>query len=342
MCRNPEELLGKSLEDFTPHDALVAIAPQIAAVLRGQVVQYERQVYHAGRQMQGWLQVRLVPFPPDASGATPGYFCFMQDTTRLHASDTSLDLLRTSPGLTVWELDLQSGQLHAEQNWLDEAHRHEPKTFTIPEWMGHVVPADLPALEQAIARISAPDGFVQTVETRFIRADGSMVTTMNHGMVRERGPDGAATRIFGLTWDISELRQTQHRLVRSESRFRMLAELSSEWFWESDSNDVLTYITRSSRRAGDSPLASLNLIGRNLHALYPGQEFSPEWAQLRYLMEEHEEVRDLIVPFRLGPDQALLWWRIDAAPMIDHLGLYQGYRGVVRDVTKAHQDEEKL
>ncbi|MGC9184973.1 MAG: sensor domain-containing protein [Thiomonas sp.] len=342
LCRNPEELLGKSLEDFTPHDALVAIAPQIAAVLRGQVVQYERQVYHAGRQTQGWLQVRLVPFPPDASGATPGYFCFMQDTTRLHASDTSLDLLRTSPGLTVWELDLQSGQLHAEQNWLDEAHRHEPKTFTIPEWMGHVVPADLPALEQAIARISAPDGFVQTVETRFIRADGSMVTTMNHGMVRERGPDGAATRIFGLTWDISELRQTQHRLVRSESRFRMLAELSSEWFWESDSNDVLTYITRSSRRAGDSPLASLNLIGRNLHALYPGQEFSPEWAQLRYLMEEHEEVRDLIVPFRLGPDQALLWWRIDAAPMIDHLGLYQGYRGVVRDVTKAHQDEEKL
>jgi len=342
LCRKPEELLGKSLEDFTPQEALVTIAPHVASVLRGQIAQYERQVHHAGRQAQSWLQVRLVPFPPDTNGTTPGYFCFMQDTTRLHASDNSLDLLRTSPGLTVWELDLQTGQLHAEQNWLDEAHRHEPKTFTIPEWMGHVVPADLPALEQAIARISAPDGFVQTVETRFIRADGSMVTTMNHGMVRERGDDGVATRIFGLTWDITELRQTQTRLVRSESRFRMLAELSSEWFWESDINGVLTYITRSSRRAGESPLAGLNLIGQNLNALYPGQEFSPEWAQLRYLMEEHEEVRDLIVPFRLGPDQALLWWRLDASPMIDHLGLYQGYRGVVRDVTKAHQDEEKL
>ena len=342
LCRKPEELLGKSLEDFTPQEALVTIAPHVASVLRGQIAQYERQVHHAGRQAQSWLQVRLVPFPPDTNGTTPGYFCFMQDTTRLHASDNSLDLLRTSPGLTVWELDLQTGQLHAEQNWLDEAHRHEPKTFTIPEWMGHVVPADLPAPEQAIARISAPDGFVQTVETRFIRADGSMVTTMNHGMVRERGDDGVATRIFGLTWDITELRQTQTRLVRSESRFRMLAELSSEWFWESDINGVLTYITRSSRRAGESPLAGLNLIGQNLNALYPGQEFSPEWAQLRYLMEEHEEVRDLIVPFRLGPDQALLWWRLDASPMIDHLGLYQGYRGVVRDVTKAHQDEEKL
>ena len=342
LGKTPAELLGKSLDALMPLETLASIAPHIAAVLRGEIAQYERQGHHAGRQSQRWLQVRLAPFPPDEHGVASGYFCFMQDTTRLHASDTSLDLLRTSPGLTVWELDLQSGQLHAEQNWLDEAHRHEPKTFTIPEWMGHVVPADLPALEQAIARISAPGGFVQTVETRFIRVDGSMVTTMNHGMVRERGPDGAATRIFGLTWDITELRQTQTRLHRSESRFRMLAELSNEWFWESDLNDVLTYITRSTRRASDLPMSGLNLLGQNLNALYPGQEFSPEWAQLRFLMEEHEEVRDLIVPFRLGPDQALLWWRIDASPMIDHLGLFQGYRGVVRDVTKAHQAEEKL
>jgi diguanylate cyclase (GGDEF)-like protein/PAS domain S-box-containing protein len=266
----------------------------------------------------------------------------MQDTTRLHASDTSLDLLRTSPGLTVWDLNLLTGQMHAEQNWLDEAHRYEPKTFTIPEWMGHVVPADLPALEQAIARISAPGGFVQTVETRFIRADGSMVTTMNHGMVRERGQDGAATRIFGLTWDITELRQTQKRLHRSESRFRMLAELSNEWFWETDADGTLSYISRSSRRTQASPLASLNLVGHHLSALYPGQEFSPEWAQLRFLMDEHEDVHDLVAPFRLETDQALMWWRIDAAPIIDHLGLFQGYRGVVRDVTKAHQAEEKL
>jgi len=342
LGNKPEELLGSGLEDFTPQETLATITPHVASVLRGQVTQYERQEHLTGRHAQSWLQVRLVPFPPDADGAVPGYFCFMQDTTRLHASDTSLDLLRTSPGLTVWELDMQTGQMHAEQNWLDEAHRYEPKTFTIAEWMGHVVPADLPALEQAIARISAPGGFVQSVETRFIRADGSMVTTMNHGMVRERGPDGLATRIFGLTWDITELRQTQTRLVRSESRFRMLAELSNEWFWESDIHDVLTYITRSSRRASTSPLSDLNLVGQNLNAIYPGQEFSPEWAQLRFLMEEHEEVRDLIVPFRIGPDQALLWWRIDASPIIDHLGLFQGYRGVVRDVTKAHQDEERL
>ena len=342
LNKTPGELLGKALSDFIHRQTFASITPHIESVLRGQVTQYERQEHHAGRNTERWLQVRLVPLPPDADGSIPGYFCFMQDTTRLHASDTSLDLLRTSPGLTTWELDLQTGQLHAEQNWLDEAHRHEPKTFTIPEWMGHVVPADLPALERAIERISASDGFVQTVETRFIRVDGSMVSTMNHGMVRERGADGTATRIFGLTWDISELRQTQTRLVRSESRFRMLAELSNEWFWESDTDDVLTYISRSSRRAAESPLSGIDLVGQSLNTLYPGQEFSPEWAQLRFLMEEHEEVRDLVVPFRLGPDQALLWWRIDATPMIDHLGLFQGYRGVVRDVTKAHKDEERL
>ena len=342
LGQTPVALRGRPLSDFLSASTLQTIAPQVEAVLRGQLTQYERESQRPGDSASSWLQVRLAPFPVDDDGKVPGYFCFMQDTTRLHAKDSSLDLLRTSPGLTIWELNLQTGQLHAEQNWLDEAHRYEPKTFTIPEWMGHVVPADLPALEQAIARISAPDGFAQTVETRFIRADGSMVTTMNHGMVRERDPDGMAVRIFGLTWDITELRQTQTRLHRSESRFRMLAELSSEWFWESDTDGVLTYISRSPRRAGDSPMANLNLVGHNLSSLYPGQEFSPEWAQLRFLMEEHQEVRDLVVPFRLEQDAALLWWRVDATPMIDHLGLFQGYRGVVRDVTQAHQAEEKL
>ena len=338
----PQALLGVPLASLVSGPTLQSITPHIDLVLRGQITQYERQSPFEGHHGASWLQVRLVPFPRVANEPVSGYFCFMQDTTRLHASDTSLDLLRTSPGLTVWDLNLLTGQLHAEQNWLDEAHRHEPKTFTIPEWMGHVVPADLPALEQAIARISAPGGFVQTVETRFIRVDGSMVSTMNHGMVRERGQDGAATRIFGLTWDITELRQTQKRLHRSESRFRMLAELSNEWFWETDADGTLSYISRSSRRTEASPLASLNLVGHNLSALYPGQEFSPEWAQLRFLMEEHEDVHDLVAPFRLQTDQALMWWRIDAAPIIDHLGLFQGYRGVMRDVTKAHQAEEKL
>jgi diguanylate cyclase (GGDEF)-like protein/PAS domain S-box-containing protein len=338
----PQALVGEPLASLVSGPTLQSITPHIDLVLRGQITQYERQSPFEGHYDASWLQVRLVPFPREANEPVLGYFCFMQDTTRLHASDTSLDLLRTSPGLTVWDLNLLTGQMHAEQNWLDEAHRYEPKTFTIPEWMGHVVPADLPALEQAIARISAPGGFVQTVETRFIRADGSMVTTMNHGMVRERGEDGAATRIFGLTWDITELRQTQKRLHRSESRFRMLAELSNEWFWETDADGTLSYISRSSRRTQASPLASLNLVGHHLSALYPGQEFSPEWAQLRFLMDEHEDVHDLVAPFRLETDQALMWWRIDAAPIIDHLGLFQGYRGVVRDVTKAHQAEEKL
>jgi len=336
------QMLGQPLDALLPEPTRRAIAPHLAAVLRGEIAQYEGIEPCGPGQAPRWLQLRLAPFAPEPGGAIPGYFCFLQDTTRLHAGDTPLDLLRSSPGLTFWELDLQTGQLYAEQNWLDPAHRDTPKTFTLAEWMGHVVPADLPALEQAIARISAPDGLVQTVETRFVRTDGSVITTMNHGVVQQRSNDGRATRVAGLTWDISELRQTQHRLLRSESRFRMLAELSSEWFWESDRNDVLTYITRSSRRAEDSPLSRLNLIGRNLNALYPGQESSPEWARLRYLMEGRAEVRDLVVPFRLGPDQALLWWRIDAAPVFDPFGQYQGYRGVVRDVTKARQAEEKL
>ena len=340
MGAEADALIGQTLSTLFAPAVLNGILPHVERALGGHVAQYER--VDPRKPEGGWLQVRLVPLPADTPGQVDGYFCFMQDTTRLHAQDTRLDLLRTSPGFTLWDLDLQTGMLHAEQNWLDETQRHNPKAFSIPEWMSHVVPTDLPALERAIAQIAGPDGTEQTVETRFVRTDGSVIWTMNHGIVHQRGPDGLAQRIFGVTWDITELRQTQSRLDRSEKRFRMLAELSNEWFWESDTQDVLTYITRSSRHAQESALSQLNLVGQSLYTLYPGQEFSPEWAQLRYLIEERAEVRDLTVPFRLSPDRALLWWHIDAAPRFDAIGQYQGYRGVVRDVTEAHQAQEKL
>ena len=334
-----DALVGQPLSALCPLSTLEDVEPHLRRALGGEIVDYER--FDAAAPDGGWLRVRIVPRVA-AGGEIEGVFCFMQDTSRMHAQDIRLDLLRNSPGVVLWELDLASGVLHAEQNWLDPLQRWTPKAFAREEWAGRVVAADLPALEQALAQVAAPGGVAQTVEARFVRTDGSIIWTVNHGMVHDRNPDSRARRIFGITWDITELRQTQDRLMRSEQRFRMLAELSNEWFWESDEDDVLTYISRSSRRGQDSPLAHLNLVGQSLHALYPGQEFSPEWAQLRHLIEERAQVRDLVVPFRLAPGQALLWWNIDAAPKTDPAGRYQGYRGVVRDVTEAHRSEEKL
>lgn len=333
-------LVGQALSALCPAATLDHIAPHVERVLSGRIADYER--FDCADREGGWLQVRLVPRVAVEGGEVEGFFCFMQDTGHAHAQAARLDLLRTSPGVTLWDLDLSSGVLRAEQNWFDPMRRWTPTTFTREEWMGHVVPSDLPALERAIALLAGPDGVAQTVESRFVRTDGSVIWTMNHGMVHDRGPDRRAQRIFGITWDITELRQTQRRLVRSEQRFRMLAELSSEWFWETDPKDVLTYISRSSRRVQDSPLSQLDLVGQSLHALYPGQVFSPEWAQLRHLVEERAQVRDLIVPFRPGPGHGLLWWNIDAAPVTDAAGRYRGYRGVVRDVTQARHAEERL
>lgn len=333
-------LLGRPLSDLLPAPDWAQVQPRTERALAGEAQHYERRELREGAER--WLQVRLLPVASRSGEGVCGLLCLMQDITRQYAQDPRLDLLRTSPGVTLWNLDLTTGLLHAEQNWLDPEHRLEPTTFSTADWLGHVLPEDRDTLQQALLRIAAPGAREATVETRFRRLDGSVIWTMNHGIVQQRGPGGVATRVFGLTWDITELRQTQHKLERSERRFRMLAELSSEWFWESDSRDVLTYISRSSRRAADSPLATLDLIGVNIFSLYPGQEFSPEWAQLRFLMDERRDVRDLIVPFRLTPDSALMWWRLDATALLDEQGQYLGYRGVMRDVTREHQAEEKL
>lgn len=339
--QSQKKLLGRPLADLLPEADRADVMLRTDRALQGEPQQYERHETRDGAER--WIQVRLTPLRKDQNAANvEGLLCFMQDMTRQHAQDTRLDLLRASPGITFWELDLPSGMIHAEHDWLAPEDHQTPTVLSTAEWLDRVVAEDRAALQNAFTAIAAPDVSEQTVEVRFRRPDGGIVWTLTHGIVQQRGPGGVATRVFGITWDISELRHTPRQLERTEGRFRMLAELSSEWFWESDAQDVLTYITRSSRRSADTPLAEMDVTGSPIFQLYPGQEFSPEWAQLRFLMDERRDVRDLIVPFRYDIARALMWWRLDASPLIDEHGAFQGYRGVMRDVTSEHQAEERL
>src|SRR5690606_21573099 len=71
------------------------------------------------------------------------------------------------------------------------------------------------------------------IEYRYLRPNGETVWVRS--VARPvRGRDGTIDRLEGIVLDISGMRAMQRQLAASESKFRELTQLSSDWIWETD------------------------------------------------------------------------------------------------------------
>ncbi len=150
-------------------------------------------------------------------------------------------------------------------------------------------------------------------------------------------------RILHTTWrDITQRKLAEAALLASETRFRDLAGLASDWFWEQDDQFRFTYLSvggaaRSLELAGIDPAA---LIGKTRWEI--ATDLTPEqWAAHRALLDAHLPFRDLEyrVCLKSGEDRG---FSISGMPRYDAEGRFVGYHGAGRDITERQRLEETL
>ncbi len=130
----------------------------------------------------------------------------------------------------------------------------------------------------------------------------------------------------------------QQQLAANEERFRTLAELSSDWYWEQDAEYRFIQLDDpgiAPRRRAQAfvGMRRWELEGVNLT---PGQ-----WAEHRAVIERHEVFHNFEYQ-RAGTDGKLRWASISGAPVFDGAGRFAGYRGVGRDITDWKQAQQQL
>ena len=128
-------------------------------------------------------------------------------------------------------------------------------------------------------------------------------------------------------------------LRESESRFRHLAELSSDWYWEQDQNFRFTFV--SGALQGRTGIDNSKLGGKARWDIPALNLSAEEWARHRAQLERHEAFRDLVIE-RAGPDGRSRWASVSGDPVFDDDGRFSGYRGVGRDVTAEKEAEQAL
>lgn len=129
----------------------------------------------------------------------------------------------------------------------------------------------------------------------------------------------------------SEVRDlTASELFRSQKRFQDFAEISSDWFWETDRGGGISYISASftktlNKRSGE-------IYGRTLAETATEDTNAPKWHGFNDVIEQRRQFRDFRYDIELQPSVRKTV-SINGRPFYDEAGTFIGYRGTGADVT---------
>ena len=132
--------------------------------------------------------------------------------------------------------------------------------------------------------------------------------------------------------------QAERDLRYSESRFRSLTALSSDWYWEQDEAFRLTFLSaRFVERTGIDPAP---YIGRTRWDAPASNLTESDWERHKAQLERHEPFFDFEIE-RLAPDGNSVWLSLSGEPVFED-GAFRGYRGVGTDITERKRGQAVL
>jgi diguanylate cyclase (GGDEF)-like protein/PAS domain S-box-containing protein len=135
-----------------------------------------------------------------------------------------------------------------------------------------------------------------------------------------------------------ERHNAQTALTESEARFRALTHLSSDWYWEQDSD--LRY-TRFQSRDSNAADVSNDFVGRQPWELSFEIEAGHGATSFRSFLDEPKPYRD-VVHVRTSADGARQYFTVSGEPLLDDTGRFVGYRGVSKDITPQRLADERI
>ena len=139
--------------------------------------------------------------------------------------------------------------------------------------------------------------------------------------------------------DVIARRRTEAALQESEQRFRQLVTLSSDWYWEQDSDFRFTNISGDiSEKGGVLPS---RYIGRTRWESVPGMA-DTAWGQEHMArLQAHEAFSDLEYS-GLDDGGETRWYCVSGEPVFDQDGQFTGYRGTGADITARKLAEQRI
>jgi PAS domain-containing protein len=122
-----------------------------------------------------------------------------------------------------------------------------------------------------------------------VRTDGEVLWVRAHQtMIADAG--GKGVRMIAALYDVAEHKAAQQALIESESRFRSLAAMSSDWYWEQDAD--LRFSSISAGFFRKSAMTLEELLGKQRWDLSGAVPPGASWDAHRAVLEARRPFRD--------------------------------------------------
>lgn len=211
--------------------------------------------------------------------------------------------------------------------------------YTATEFAG-LTPLDLIAdedrnrVDQSIREVFATG--VSNVEAKLITKDGHRIPYFFTGSRLEL--DGTPC-LIGMGVDITERKQSEAALQKSEERFRNIAENTMQMIWEVDRHGMYTYCSPIVERLlGFKPE---EVLGKNFYDFFHSDDREKLKEAAFTVFESKKPFMDFINR-NMKRDGEIVWLSTSGVPILSERGDLEGYRGIDTDITDRKQAEEAL
>lgn len=184
------------------------------------------------RKDGGLMQVEMTSaLIPDSDGQV--FVIFRDITQRKHANEQlqlmaqRLAIATRSAGIGIWEYQLPSNTLVWDAQ-MHQLYGTRPEEFAgnYADWEQRNHPDDRVRLRQLYLRAVADECEYHT-EFRIVRSDGSIRHLESWADTQINAATGVAERLIGVTWDITERKQSEAAHLRLEAQLRQSQKLEA-------------------------------------------------------------------------------------------------------------------
>ncbi|MBN2406828.1 MAG: PAS domain S-box protein [Elusimicrobia bacterium] len=330
------EIIGTSIYEYISHEFHKKIRSVIREVLKtGNMGEYETVGQGSGGAVR-WYRTRVIPVKEKKNGVVSQMIQICSDITEYKEKEKRLkeseemykNLIKTSPN-AVSLTDLEGKLLYVSSKTL-ELHGYDEES----EMLGMDAFLLLAPHERARGRKQVEEllknGYVENREYVLLRRNGSVFTgDLNASVIRDA--EGNPLCLIATTRDITEKKEKQNELIKSEKKMRAILEAIPDLMFQISADGIFLSYKASKEDLYTDPKYFLN---NNIRDVLPKEVAELTMEEIGKALET-DEVQ--VFEYFLEMNKKVYYYEARVIPSGDNAVL-----AIVRDITERKEADKEI
>jgi|GEM_PF-1317804 len=256
----------------------------------------------------------------------------------LRESEERLELVMEGSQLGFWDWNIETGEVHRNVRWAEMlGYTLEEIAFSVKQWTDLHHPDDREGAWRSVQDHLEGRTPAHRAEYRMLAKDGNYRWILDQASVVKRDAQGKPLRMSGTHTDITERKQVEEALRKSQAEMRALLDAIPDLMFELDRNGrILTYHNPTIDTLYDAPA---NFLDRTMPEVLPALAANVVMAALG---EADQMGWHRGATYALDMSGGKRWFELSIQAKRDGLAPEKRFVALVRDVSERKRAEESL